>query len=135
LEQETVLRDHDKASEPLADLAVLVLFSVFEAQVRQHVFKQVEEEAGGLRHLSLQHAAQETLQRIGEGSFFRVLEPFKGIDPDLVEQVNQVRRYRNWVAHGRQGERGAAITPDSAFERLGLFLDAIGLTGGASISP
>jgi hypothetical protein len=37
---------------------------------------------------------------VGEGSFFAVLQSYKGPDDNLIEQVNQVRRYRNWVAHG-----------------------------------
>lgn len=111
--------------EHLDDLAVLVLFSVFEAQLRDRVAKAVKKEASALRHHALQLAAGELLQRIEEGSFFRVLEPFKALDPDLVEQVNQVRRYRNWVAHGRREAPPAQVGPPEAFRRLDRFLTAV----------
>jgi hypothetical protein len=108
--------------KPLDDLAVLVLFSVFEMLVRERVLRDMKPEAARLQHLALKHAVEEAEEGIAEGSFFRVLEPFKKLNPDLVEQVNQVRRYRNWVAHGRRGEHPFFVTPHSAYERLARFL-------------
>jgi hypothetical protein len=69
-------------------------------------------------------------ERIAEGSFFHVLAAYKsGVDPGLIEQVNQVRRYRNWVAHGRRaGEIPDNVTPRAAYDRLRAFLSALGLT-------
>ena len=109
----------------LKDLCVLLLFSVFEAAVRVRVLREVREELPLLRHSALRHAGENALEDIEHGSFFKVLEPFKGIDADLVEQVNQVRRYRNWVAHGRQGEPQAAVEPRTAYDRLQRFLDRL----------
>lgn len=107
---------------PLDDLAVLVLFSVFECVVRQAVGDEVASEAAGLRHPSLVHAAREAVDGIEEGSFFRVLEPFKVMDAGLIEEVNPVRRYRNWVAHGRRGDPPGnppiEIDPQTAYNRL-----------------
>jgi hypothetical protein len=60
---------------------------------------------------------------IEQGSFFNVLEPYKDLDANLVEQVNQVRRYRNWVAHGRRTEQPAAVDPKTAYDRLKQFLE------------
>lgn len=65
------------------------------------------------------------MEQIAEGSFFRVLQPFKDVDANLVEEVNQVRRYRNWVAHGRGGEEPANVTPSIAYDRLQRFLEKI----------
>jgi hypothetical protein len=111
---------------PLDDLAILVLFSVFEAVVRDRVRSEVEREGAGLRHLALRHALRETLDRIDEGSFFRILEPFKSIDGDVIEQVNQVRRYRNWVAHGRRdAKRPDYADPRAAYDRLSRFLELL----------
>jgi hypothetical protein len=59
---------------------------------------------------------------IEQGSFFRVLEPYKDVDANLVEEVNQVRRYRNWVAHGRRTDQPAAVDPTTAYGRLKRFL-------------
>jgi hypothetical protein len=62
------------------------------------------------------------IEDIQSGSFGRVTERFKSMDPNLVEEVNQVRIYRNWVAHGRRTERPAAVTPEKAYDRLTRFL-------------
>lgn len=110
-------------ADELADLAVVVLFSVFEATVRDAVLTAARPEAERLTHPALRAAAEDALGWIAEGSFFRVLEPFKaGGHADVIEQVNQVRRYRNWVAHGRRGSAPASVTPEAARERLERFL-------------
>ena len=54
-------------------------------------------------HPLVSRILDEAIQDIEQGSIFRVLDVFKGQDVDFVEEVNQVRRYRNWVAHGRHG--------------------------------
>lgn len=82
---------------------------------------------GKLREL-LRTAGEDVLQAVSEGSFFRVLEPFKReASADLIEPVNQVRRYRNWVAHGRRQDKrpGAVVSPVEAYERLSVFLTLI----------
>jgi hypothetical protein len=109
----------------LDDLAVVVLFSVFESQVRAFVLREMQQEADGLRHPALKLAAAEVAEAIEEGSFYHVLLPFKTLDHNLVEQVNQVRRYRNWVAHGKRGNLPDSVTPQVAFDRLRQFLDKL----------
>jgi len=84
------------------DLAILVLFSVFESEVRQRVLETVDPIVNDITHPVILHAIQNARDTIESGSFFKVLEPFKRPETsDLIEQVNQIRRYRNWVAHGR----------------------------------
>jgi len=123
-------------TDHLNDLAVLVFFSVFEATVREAVLAEVKPEVEALRHPSLRHAAQEACDAIKNGSFFRVLGPFKaGGHADLIEQVHQVRRYRNWVAHGRRGDPPATVDPEAAYDRLTRFLQLLGPTTGAGGSP
>jgi len=106
----------------LGDLAIVVLFSVFEATVRERVLKEIESEEAGLSHRVIRAAVQEAREQIEEGSFFRVLQPYKDSHADLVEQVNQVRRYRNWVAHGKRGPQPEVVRPRTALERLNGFL-------------
>lgn len=126
LEASDVLTETRHSLEFLDDLAVLVLFSVFEQAVRDHVRDGAGVEADALTHPVLRRAAEEALRAVEEGSFFRVLEPYKGEGrADLIEEVNQVRRYRNWVAHGRRGEQPPAVTPTSAYDRLSRFLVAV----------
>lgn len=125
LEAEEVLTQATFALSQLDDLAIVVLFSAFEAIVRQRVADDVRVEAGNLRHASLRQAAREAVDAIEQGSFFRVTEPFKQADAGLVEEINQVRQYRNWVAHGKRGEQPAAVEPNVAHDRLQRFLAMI----------
>jgi hypothetical protein len=126
VEQSVVVRETQASLSPLADLAIVVMFSVFEATVRDAVLKAVNDEIPGLAHPTLVHAAKEALRAVEEGSFYRVLEPFKTEGrADLVEEVNQVRKYRNWVAHGRRGKRPDRVEPEAAYQRLRRFLDII----------
>jgi hypothetical protein len=122
-----LLDDSDRVERELDDLAVLVFFSVFEALVRDLVAQQVKPEVEGLQRPTLRTAGKEVLDAIGQGSFFRVLGPFKSVDADLVEQVNQIRRFRNWVAHGRRPDMkpDALVRPKVAYERLSRFLSLI----------
>lgn len=107
----------------LDDQAILVLFSIFEAVVRGTILDQIEREDSPEFHRIIRHAIETAKERVSEGSFFAVLEPLKGLDDHLVEEVNQVRRYRNWVAHGRRNDPPAFVSPDVAYDRLGRFLD------------
>jgi hypothetical protein len=110
------------------DIAIFVLFSFFEAMVRDHVLEDVREEVAALKHPALLRTASRMKENIEEGSFYlNVLALFKGVDHDLVEMVSQVRAYRNWVAHGRRdGKKPLNTTPGIAFERLNAFLVMIG---------
>jgi len=109
----------------LDDLCVLLLFSVFEAIVRERALADVAAELPALRHPALQHAVRMLNESLEHGSFYKVTEAYKSLDPDLIEQVNQVRKYRNWVAHGRRGEPQNAVDPNTAYARLQRFLDRL----------
>jgi hypothetical protein len=121
-----ILNDSETVLDDLDDLCVLLLFSVFEATIRERVLAEVEAELPPIRHVAIKRALDEMKEGIEQGSFFKVLEPYKDLDANLVEQVNQVRRYRNWVAHGRRTEQPAAVNPTTAFERLKRFLEHLG---------
>jgi hypothetical protein len=126
VESAEVLKNSRTVLDDLDDLCVLLLFSVFEATIRERVLAEVEAELPPLRHVAIKRALENLKEAIEQGSFFKVLEPYKGSDANLVEEVNQVRRYRNWVAHGRRTEQPAAVDPRAAYERLKRFLDLLG---------
>jgi hypothetical protein len=112
--------------DDLEDLCVHLLFSVFEATVRERVLADLENELPDVRHPALIQAIKNLNETIEHGSFYRVLESYKGLDPHLVEEVNQVRRYRNWVAHGRRGEQPDNVSPAITYIRLKRFLERLG---------
>jgi hypothetical protein len=130
-EASAILDRSDIIFRDVDDLCVLLLFSVFEAIVRARVLNDVQAELPEVRHAALQYAIEALKDSIEHGSFFRVLEPYKSIDADLIEEVNQVRRYRNWVAHGRHGSQPDAVDPAKALGRLQRFLRRLDeLAGG-----
>lgn len=116
-------------SAELDDLAIFVLFSVFEAIVRDRLKDQIADELRGLKHPSLVKAGREVEDAIEQGSFGKLLGHFKldGNSKDLVEEVNQVRRWRNWIAHGRRPESRPpdTVIPSAAYDRLREFLDLL----------
>jgi hypothetical protein len=112
--------------DDLDDLCISLLFSVFESHVRERVMADVAQELPPLRHAALKDAVEAMNEALEHGSFFKVLNPFKPkLGTELVEQVHQVRKYRNWVAHGRRGQPENAVDPRTAYERLQLFLDRL----------
>jgi hypothetical protein len=112
--------------EDLDDLAVLLLFSVFEAEVRGRTLEGVERElTTPPRHPALNDAIGEMKETIRNGSFGLLTRMYKDLDPDLKTQVDQVRKFRNWVAHGRRGEAENEVTPEQSRERLKRFLELL----------
>jgi hypothetical protein len=108
----------DSGIAELDDLAIVGLFSAFEATVRERLRTEVEEEKQTITHPVLMFASEEALRDIHRGSFAKVLQSLKHTDHHLVEQVRQIRRYRNWVSHGRRGEAPFILSPRSAYDRL-----------------
>lgn len=129
LEAETVKSDTNIGLGPFDDIAVLVLFSVFEAEVRDHVGEEIEPQLKAITHPVLKASSDYAMADVKSGSFGRLMEKYKpSVGPDLVEMVNQVRRYRNWVAHGRRGDLPSDVTPRAAYERLREFLGCLRCT-------
>lgn len=124
--------------QPIDDLAVVVLFSVFESKVRDFLLDLIKPEADSISDPILKDAVEDARHGVKEGSFYaRVLEPLKKqrrISADLVTQIDQIRDYRNWVAHGRRRETPTNnVTPELAYARLGEFLEALGVTDDADL--
>jgi hypothetical protein len=133
------MRDDARVTNELDDLAILLLFSVFEANIRDLVESQVQPEIAHLQHRALKNAAEELLDSIREGSFGFLLARLKeATSNDLIAQVDQIRKYRNWVAHGRRDDMKPdnLVKPQQAYERLTAFLAFVrGPSPGASAGP
>jgi hypothetical protein len=111
--------------DDLDDLAVLVLFSVFEALVRARAEADVDRAAASIRHVAVREAVKDLKESIKHGSFAKVTRAFKSMDADLTAQVDQIRKFRNWVAHGRREVPENNVVPKDAFDRLGRYLDRL----------
>jgi hypothetical protein len=118
-----IVADADFSLDHLDDFAVLILFSAFESIIRDRARLDVQRERGRLSHPLVTRILDQAVQDLEQSSIFQVLNVFKGQDANLVEEVNQVRQYRNWVAHGRRGKPPFGIDPEIAYKRLKGFLD------------
>lgn len=131
LEASDIVEETKISLKPIDDLAVVVLFSVFESNVRDFLTALMKPQADVLTDPILRVAAADAIQGVEEGSFFRrVLYPLKEqgrVSAELVTQVDQVRDYRNWVAHGRRDAPTNNVTPEVAYERLAKFLNDLGI--------
>jgi hypothetical protein len=135
LEASDIDKETTVSLKPIDDLAVVVLFSVFESRVRDYLIEQISPQAFSLTDPILKEAADDAIQGVKEGSYYRrILDPLKKqgrVSADLVTQVDQVRDYRNWVAHGRRDAPRNNVTPEIAYERLNEFLAALGIAAEA----
>jgi hypothetical protein len=118
----------------LGDIAVVVLFSVFEATVRTALATEVNQEIPNLKHPYLQWKAKTILKAIEIGNVEDIIMYYgKNLDKTLIEDIRKIRDYRNWVAHGRSGAARAAVEPKAAYELLRQFLEAAGLAEASSL--
>ncbi|MFO0969810.1 MAG: hypothetical protein U0793_30000 [Gemmataceae bacterium] len=78
LEATEIVAETTVSLAPIDDLAVVVLFSVFESRVRDYLLDLIEPQARDITDPILKEAAKEALAGVKEGSFYRrVLEPLK----------------------------------------------------------
>lgn len=119
----------NEALEELEDLALVHLFAAFEASIRNRLVVGVEPERDRAEHQFARQAIEKALKEIRIGSFGPILDRLATRHPDLKEQIQQIRRYRNWVAHGKADLEGGGhlprTDPASAYQRLKKFLQLI----------
>lgn len=116
----------DAARQEWDDLAVLGMAAAFEARVKEYLLQQVEVSASSYR------AAIDNwlTRRIEDSPLSRLGELFKPpVTKAMLDDVDRIRTYRNWVAHGRATHRRPAylVTPQLAFTTLTGFLATAGL--------
>ncbi len=112
------------------DSAVLSLYAVFEATLREHIGQQAH-------HL---HLAQQPTPAFGVAladSFSEYCDRNRmdalaglfasAVRPVVLAQVGNIRTYRHWLAHGRRWDQPPTVTPAFAYQTLTAFLQAAGL--------
>jgi hypothetical protein len=75
LEAEDISAATKASLAPIDDLAVVVLFSVFESLVRDHVVSLIKPQAAELTDPILKQAADDAIRGVEEGSFYRRVWP------------------------------------------------------------
>ncbi|MCI0638388.1 MAG: hypothetical protein L0Y70_04895 [Gemmataceae bacterium] len=70
LEAADIISQSTVALKPIDDLAIVVLFSVFESHVRDYLLELLHPQAESINDPILREAADEALQGVKDGSFF-----------------------------------------------------------------
>lgn len=121
-----ILDDANRIEEDLEDLAVLVLFTVFEAEVRGVAQLDAERLLRETAHPAMLSAARDLEDAIERGSFSKLTAAYQPMDVDMTAQIDQIRDFRNWVAHGRRGPVKNLTKPESAIERMRRYVEKMG---------
>jgi hypothetical protein len=120
----------DDAERQAADLAILALFATFERFVIEHLRTANRLLATGYPHRYSGRLAQKFRSEVEYWKFDEILNLFKGeVDADLIGQVKQIKRYRDWIAHQNPDKATPdRVTPERAFDVLGRTIEQIRLT-------
>ena len=113
-----------RALEEMEDLTVVSLFFLFEKIILSHL----EETANYLKAQNMEPFLNQVvkygLKTPDRWKIEEILDLYKvNIDPNLVGQVKQIFKYRNWIAHGRRGAKPLSIDHRLTYFRLTLFLE------------
>jgi hypothetical protein len=129
VERDTAKDEAQTALSRLDELAVALLFSVFEGAVRTAVLEQLKQASVGLPHPMLTGAARDAMDAVNRRSFAVVLDYYSRSGhadiADVAEKARQVRRYRNWISHGKRGKEVTAVSPREVYARLKAFLELV----------
>jgi len=121
-----ILDDTNRILDDLEDLAVPVLFTVFEAEVRGVAQVDAERLLREMSHPAMLSATKDLEDAIKSGSFGKVTAAYQPMDVDMTAQIDQIRGFRNWVAHGRRGPVDNLTNPERAIERMRRYVEKIG---------
>jgi hypothetical protein len=130
-----ILDDADQVLEDLEDLAVLVLFTVFEAEVREIAQVDVERLRREMSHPAMIIASRDLEDAIKRGSFSKITAAYQPMDVDLTAQIDQIRGFRNWVGHGRRDSAKNLTNPESAIARMRNYVEKLGALVTAPEEP
>ena len=104
----------------LEDLFVLAMTSCFEARVKEFVKSQTSIAVGEYRA----EIEKWLYGEIESAPLYGLAKIFKPpVTPMMIKDIESIRKYRNWVAHGRAYPGPAiAVTPSFAYNTLTTFM-------------
>ncbi|MHC5057486.1 MAG: hypothetical protein ACYTKD_22660 [Planctomycetota bacterium] len=114
------------AQAELDDLVILALFAVFERETISALQGVRDSAMSSLRRHAERELVSMALSDVEEWRLVELLDVFKGVvDSDTVGLVKQIKKNRDWVAHGKKGERPLNLDPEEVRERLRRFLEEL----------
>lgn len=114
------------AENELNDLTILSLIASFEQLVLDFTVKIVNENIENTKNPLFYKMSKYAFKNADRWHFVDILDLFKSvINPQIIGDVKQVYKYRNWVAHGKKDRKPLTLEPYIAHERLSQFLDKL----------
>lgn len=125
-EQKEVKENLLVAENELNDLTILSLVAAFEQLVLEVTNKIIECNVNNTKNTLFYQMSKYAFKNAERWHFGDILNLFKSvIDSQIIGDVKQVYKYRNWVAHGKKNRKPLALEPYIAHERLSQFLNRI----------
>ena len=122
----------EKSATEVDDLTVLALVSFFEQLMLDRISELLEQMTTA-QLVSIPEALTDyargnnyEFEKIKRGPFLELLKLFEAeVDRSLLDKVRSSYKYRNWVAHGKRGQKPVAAEPVKTYEALSSFLERI----------
>jgi hypothetical protein len=114
------------ANAELDDLIVLGMVASFEAHLKKYITSRLRIDSGAYQS----EIDTWLTDRIENAPLYRIDGIFKPpVTQSMIDDVDDVRKYRNWVAHGRLASRKPArtVNPDLAYNILTHFMATAGI--------
>ncbi|MFM0646605.1 hypothetical protein PQR14_19950 [Paraburkholderia bryophila] len=117
----------EDAAKQAADLAILALFATFERFVIEHLQTANRLLATGYPQQYANRLAEKFETEVEYWRFGEILNLFKGeVDADLIEQVKQIKQYRDWIAHQNPCKSiPTQVAPETVFDVLTRMIEQI----------
>jgi len=116
----------DNSKKELDNLTIVSLWAVFEAFLNDNLKKQTDKITLGIVDPISNEIINYALKGVDRWLKDEVLELFKIIISNsyIVGNVKDIYKYRNWISHGKSGEKPPVsnLTPFMAYQRLTVFL-------------
>lgn len=122
--KDEIKKEVDKSKIELADLTIVSLWAVFEAFLNDKIKEKTDQITNIISDTLSNQIANYAFNESDRWVKDNVLDLYKSIisDPDIVGDVKEVYKYRNWVAHGKARRKPFNLDPFVAYQKLTKFL-------------
>lgn len=127
LSESEATRMLEESAAEVEDLTVVALVSFFEQLVIDSLRELVERIETEQTSPTMGALAGYAFRDVERWRFDDILKLFEAaLQHGLLDQVRNIYRYRNWVAHGKRKQKPVITDPVTAYEALSRFLSSVG---------
>lgn len=127
LSESEATRMLEESAAEVEDLTVVALVSFFEQLVIDSLRELTERTETDQTSPMMGALAGFAFRDVERWRFDDILKLFEApLQDGLLDQVRNIYRYRNWVAHGKRKQKPVVTDPVTAYEALSQFLSSVG---------